>query len=53
MFEVIDGNHRMELAYRQDLKYVQSHKLKGEQLLPYFADIRGYRAFVEYWNSKL
>lgn len=53
MLEIIDGNHRMERAYREGIEFVESYKLKGEQLLPYFADIRGYKAFVEYWNSKL
>lgn len=52
-FEIIDGNHRMERAYRDGVEFVESYKLKGEQLLPFFADIRGYQAFVEYWNSKL
>lgn len=52
-FEVIDGNHRMERAYREDIQHIDSYKLKVEQLLPYFVDVRGYKAFVEYWNSKL
>ncbi len=53
MFEIIDGNHRMERAYRDSVEFVDSYKLRGEQLLLYFADVRGYKAFVEYWNSKL
>lgn len=53
MFEIIDGNHRMERAFREGLKFINSYKIMGEQLLPYFAGIRGYKAFVEYWNSKL
>ena len=52
-FEIIDGNHRMERACRDGIEYIDSYKLTGEQLLPYFSDVRGYKAFVEYWNSKL
>jgi hypothetical protein len=52
-FEIIDGNHRMERAYREGVEFINSYKLKGEQLLSYFADESGYKAFVEYWNSKL
>ncbi len=52
-FEIIDGNHRMEKACREGLEYVDSFKIKGEQLLPYFMDESGYRAFVEYWNQKV
>lgn len=53
MFKIIDGNHRMERAYREGIEAIKSYKLRGEQLLPYFADVYGYKAFVEYWNSKL
>ena len=52
-FEIIDGNHRMERACREGKEFINSYKLRGEQLLPYFSDVRGYKAFVEYWNSKL
>lgn len=53
MFEIIDGNHRMEKAYRENVEFINSYKLKGEQLLIFFIDKRRYEAFVKYWNSKL
>lgn len=53
MFEIIDGNHPMEKAYRENIEFINSYKLKGEQLLAFFTDKRGYEAFVKYWNSKL
>jgi hypothetical protein len=53
MFSIIDGNHRMEKAFRDDIPFIDSYKMKGEQLLPYFKEVRGYQAFVDYWNSKL
>lgn len=53
MFEVIDGNHRMEKAYWDGIPFIHSYKLRGEQLVPFFMKVEGYRAFVEYWNSKL
>lgn len=53
VFEIIDGNHRLEKACRDDVEFINSYKLKGEQLVAFFADVRGYKAFVEYWNSKL
>ncbi len=52
-FEIIDGNHRIERAYGEELEFIDFCKLRGEKLSPYFADVRGYKAFVEYWNSKL
>lgn len=53
MFEIIDGNHRIEKAYRDGVEFINSFKLKGEQLVLFFVDVRGYQAFIEYWNSKL
>ncbi|MDO6657861.1 hypothetical protein [Anaerobacillus sp. 1_MG-2023] len=52
-FEVIDGNHRIEKAYLENISTIPSYKVKGEQLIPYFKAKDGYMAFVEYWNSKL
>ena len=52
-YEIIDGNHRLEKAYRDNIETINSYKLNGEQLVKYFIDTRGYEAFVEYWNSKL
>jgi hypothetical protein len=53
MFEIIDGNHCIEKAFRESIEFIDSYRIIGEQLLPYFADERGYRAFIEYWNSKI
>ena len=52
-YNIIDGNHRIEKARREGVKLINSYKMKGEQLLPYFIEKKGYEAFVEYWNSKL
>lgn len=53
MFEIIDGHHLLEKACRDSVEFIDSYKLIGEQLVPFFADVRGYVSFVEYWNSKL
>jgi hypothetical protein len=53
MFTIIDGNHRIEKAFRDGILYIHSYKLRGEQLIPYFMKVEGYEAFVVYWNSKL
>jgi hypothetical protein len=53
MFSIIDGNHRIEKAFRDGILFIFSYKLRGEQLIPYFMKLEGYEAFVDYWNSKL
>jgi len=50
---MIDGNNRLERAYRNNTKTLKSYKLKAVQLIPYFIDTQGYQAFVGYWNCKL
>ncbi len=52
-FVIIDGNHRIEKALIDKVSFIDSYKLKGEQLLPYFTDESGYKVFILYWNDKL
>jgi len=52
-FEIIDGNHRFEKASRDGKKTINSYKIYGEELVPYFYTKLGYECFVKYWNSKL
>ena len=52
-FEIIDGNHRFEKAFRDGKKTINSYKIYVEDLIPYFYDQKGYECFVKYWNSKL
>jgi hypothetical protein len=35
MFTIIDGNHRIEKAFREGVLYLNSYKLRGEQLIPF------------------
>lgn len=52
-FEIIDGNHRFEKAFRNGQKTISSYKLYVEDLIPYFYDKKGYETFVKYWNEKV
>lgn len=52
-FVIIDGNHRMEKALQDDILFVDSFKIRGEQLIPYFTEEKGYKAFIPYWNGKV
>ncbi len=52
-YEIIDGNHRIQKAFDDGLKFIDSYKLQGEQLLPYFMETVQYEAYVRYWNEKL
>jgi hypothetical protein len=52
-YNIIDGHHRIEKALRTNIAFVLAYKIKMEQLINYFIDLRAYKAFVDFWNSKL
>lgn len=43
----------MEKALQDEISFVYSFKLRGEQLIPYFTEEKGYKAFIPYWNGKV
>lgn len=50
---VIDGNHRLEKAYRSNVESILAYKLSPEQHMPFLISLEGYHAYVNYWNSKI
>ena len=52
-YNVIDGNHRLEKAYRIDVDYITAYKLKPEQHMLFLTSLKAYHAYIEYWNSKI
>jgi len=52
-FNVIDGNHRLEKAYRMGLECISAYVLKPEQHIPFLTSIKAYQTYVKYWNSKM
>ncbi len=49
----IDGNHRIEKAYRLGVETISAYVLTARQHLPFLTAVEAYRAYVEYWNSKI
>ncbi|KFO68111.1 hypothetical protein ER57_06340 [Smithella sp. SCADC] len=52
-YNVINGNHRLEKAYRMEMEYITAYKLKPEQHMPFLTSLKAYHAYIEYWNSKI
>jgi hypothetical protein len=52
-YNVIDGNHRLEKAYRIKVVHISAYKLKPEQHMPFLTSSKAYHAYIEYWNSKI
>ncbi|MBB5349581.1 ParB N-terminal domain-containing protein [Desulfoprunum benzoelyticum] len=51
-FNLIDGNHRTEKARMMGVKKVIAYKLGVEQHMKFLTDLKAYKAYVAYWNSK-
>jgi len=52
-YNVIDGNHRIEKAYRLGAETVPAYILTARQHLPFLTTVEAYHAYVEYWNNKV
>lgn len=52
-FNVIDGNHRIEKAYRLGVDTILAYKLRPDQHIRFLTTTKAYRIYVEYWNSKV
>ena len=52
-YNVIDGNHRIEKAYRSGTETIPAYVLTMRQHLPFLTTVEAYRAYVGYWNEKV
>jgi hypothetical protein len=51
-FNVIDGNHRLEKAYRDEVSMILAYKVRAEQHVAFLTSVTAYEKYIEYWNSK-
>ncbi len=52
-FTVVDGHHRLAKAYRNGVNTIMAYKLTVKQHIQFLTTVRGYRAFIDYWNEKV
>ena len=53
LFNLIDGNHRVEKAKRIGTDNVPAYKWRIPEHLPFLIYQEAYESFVEYWNGKV
>ena len=53
MFNVIDGNHRLEKACRTGIDQIPAYRIYANQHKAFLTTIKAYKAYIEYWNSKV
>jgi ParB-like chromosome segregation protein Spo0J len=51
-FNLIDGNHRIVKAHRLGIERIHAYRLNIDQHIKFLTSMEGYKAYVEYWNSK-
>jgi len=49
-YNLIDGHHRVEKAYRLRIMTLQAYIVRMEQHINFLAE--GYEEYIEYWNGK-
>lgn len=52
-FVVIDGNHRLEKAYRNNINKIPAYRVYADQHIKFFTSDKAYKEYVQYWNSKI
>jgi hypothetical protein len=52
-YNVIDGNHRIEKAHRQNIETVMVYRIKAEQHIKFLVSHKAYEKYVEYWNDNI
>ncbi len=53
IFNVIDGHHRLEKAYRYNIDKIPVCRVYAKQHLAFLTSVRAYNAYIEYWNGKV
>lgn len=53
MFNVIDGHHRLEKAYRDGVVKIPAYKILAEQHMNFLTSTKSYTEYIQYWNEKL
>lgn len=52
-FNVIDGNHRVERAFRDGVATIPAYRITPKDHIQFLTDEKSYKTYVSYWNEKL
>lgn len=52
-FNVIDGNHRLEKAYRDGASKILAYRVMAEQHVAFLTSVEAYKEYIQYWNGKI
>lgn len=52
-YNVVDGNHRLEKAYRDNLETILAYRIKSPDHLQFLITQKAYTSYIDYWNEKV
>jgi ParB-like nuclease domain len=52
-FNVVDGSHRVERAHREGVEKIPAYRVGAADHQAFLTSERGYKAYIDYWNSKI
>lgn len=52
-FNVIDGNHRLEKAYRENHTTIPAYRISAHDHVAFLTASEAYKIYVNYWNEKV
>jgi len=52
-YNLIDGNHRVEKAFRLGVEKIRAFRIQPEQHHRFISNRQGYEKYVDYWNQGL
>ena len=53
IYNLIDGHHRIEKAFRTGVESIPAYMLKPAQYAAFLTTTKAYSSYIEYWNSKI
>ena len=52
-YNLIDGHHRVEKAFHQNIERIKAFRLKSQQHIQFLESKEAYEKYVDYWNGKI
>jgi hypothetical protein len=52
-YNIIDGNHRVEKAKRENIATLPAYRIKARDHVRFLTSQKSYLCYVDYWNDKV
>ena len=52
-YNIIDGNHRVEKAKRENIETLPAYRIKANDHVRFLTSQKSYLCYVDYWNDKV